>query len=670
MKISLLAFTAFLVVASSGQAQSTAFTYQGRLNDGTNGACGSYDFVSTLFPTNVSGAAAAGPITNTAVAVSNGLFSLTLDFGPAAFTGADRWLEIGVRGNGFAGGFTTLFPRQALTPSPYAVFAAGASAAGLRGTIADGQLSTNVALLNAMQSFGGLVGFTNPSNLFAGSFAGNGSSITNLAVDYGWTNGVYVSPGHLGPTSKIFNADTPGTATSGIQEAINALYQASSIDFKMGGGKVVLLPGVYLCSTQIAIPSSYPFSLVLEGSGEGNTAVVNQSPREQDLFVLSNPGRGPGIQLVVRDLMLCRAPVYDTNHDALIHINPNEMLLDNVIFATQQCVSSNQYNGPLVYTGGRPTNAVGTVGLWVDQCFGRVVLRRCRFYGLAGGAILGGDHVQIYDPLFSNVGYYYTNANESGPVSRGSSWKAVPDADPSDYAAAINNILSQGAALVALDGNFEFEVLFPHFFVCNLCMVNYTALYNGVMALLFDPIVEECSYRYVTAIDAGGDDRAKGNIVVWGSMNAALPNTPDGFIDVATGKMVASSPNGESSLYTTTIGVDGGVTQTLNGKKLFSLSAAGDLNARGQFQGNGAGLTNLIVPNYALASGLAALSNGTATVSTSAANGTNSILLTYRSLDGSLATVGVANVAADASFQILSSNGNDTNQVTWVIYKP
>jgi hypothetical protein len=60
-------------------------------------------------------------ITYTDIGVSNGLFTVVLEFG-ANFPGADRWLEIGVRTNG-GSGFTTLMPRQKLTPASYAITA-------------------------------------------------------------------------------------------------------------------------------------------------------------------------------------------------------------------------------------------------------------------------------------------------------------------------------------------------------------------------------------------------------------------------------------------------------------------------------------------------------------------------------------------------------------------
>jgi len=72
-------------------AQGTAFTYQGRLNDGGSPANGSYDLTFTLFGVNAGGVAIAGPVTNSAVALSNGLFTTTVGLGNV-FTGASNWL--------------------------------------------------------------------------------------------------------------------------------------------------------------------------------------------------------------------------------------------------------------------------------------------------------------------------------------------------------------------------------------------------------------------------------------------------------------------------------------------------------------------------------------------------------------------------------------------------
>lgn len=177
---------------STAHAQGTAFTYQGWLNDGANPASGSYDLTFSLYDTNVLGNLLAGPLTNSATAINNGLFTVTLDFGADVFTGSNDWLEISVRTNG-AGAFSVLSPRQQTLPTPYAIFAANASVAGaalvagsansvsttnISGTIADTQLSTNVALLNGSPVFAGTISAT--------LFSGNGAGLTNVPGTILW----------------------------------------------------------------------------------------------------------------------------------------------------------------------------------------------------------------------------------------------------------------------------------------------------------------------------------------------------------------------------------------------------------------------------------------------------------------------------------------------------
>jgi hypothetical protein len=111
------------------RAQGTAFTYQGRLNDAVAPANGIYDLTFALFNAGSGSGQVGGTQTNTALAVSNGLFTVTLDFG-ANFPGADRWLEMRVRTNG-SGTFTTLAPRQKLTATPYAITAGDVTGANV-----------------------------------------------------------------------------------------------------------------------------------------------------------------------------------------------------------------------------------------------------------------------------------------------------------------------------------------------------------------------------------------------------------------------------------------------------------------------------------------------------------------------------------------------------------
>ena len=159
------------------QAQGTAFTYQGQLNDNGSPAGGSFDLTFALY-NSANLLLAAGPITNSAVMVTNGLFTTQLNFGSGIFTGTNYLLQIGVRTNGSTGAFTTLSPRQPLTPAPYAIFANTAS--NLSGTLPSSQLSGAVPSSQISGTYSAPVTFSNSTNTFSGTFSGYGSSLSNL----------------------------------------------------------------------------------------------------------------------------------------------------------------------------------------------------------------------------------------------------------------------------------------------------------------------------------------------------------------------------------------------------------------------------------------------------------------------------------------------------------
>lgn len=149
-------------------AQGTAFTYQGRFTDNGNPATGIYDFQFTLY--DDIGTAQGQALTNSATTVTNGLFTVMLDFGNQ-FPGAGRWLEIGARTNGTST-FTILSPRQPLTPAPYAI-----TASNLTGVVTSGQITGTMPLtqLPAVLVTNG-AGSVN----LAGTFGGNGTGLTNV----------------------------------------------------------------------------------------------------------------------------------------------------------------------------------------------------------------------------------------------------------------------------------------------------------------------------------------------------------------------------------------------------------------------------------------------------------------------------------------------------------
>jgi hypothetical protein len=115
----------FVCVAASAALaqQSTSFTYQGKLTDTGNPANGNYDLQFKLFDTVTvgTGVQQGATLVRNPVTANAGVFTLQLDFGANVFSGADRYLEIGVRLAGNTGAYTVLAPRQPISASPYAI---------------------------------------------------------------------------------------------------------------------------------------------------------------------------------------------------------------------------------------------------------------------------------------------------------------------------------------------------------------------------------------------------------------------------------------------------------------------------------------------------------------------------------------------------------------------
>ena len=103
--------------AAASTDLSTAFTYQGKLESGGVAVNDTCDFRFRLYDAASGGNPVGITVTHTSVAVTQGLFSVQLDFGDGPFNGDDRYLETAVRCSGDPT-YTTLITRQPLTPAP------------------------------------------------------------------------------------------------------------------------------------------------------------------------------------------------------------------------------------------------------------------------------------------------------------------------------------------------------------------------------------------------------------------------------------------------------------------------------------------------------------------------------------------------------------------------
>ncbi len=192
------------VLTDVADAQTTVFTYQGKLTQMGSAANGNYDLRFKLFDTEDPGTGTQQGVTflATNAAVTEGIFTVELDFGAGVFPGAERFLEIAVRPAG-AGAFTTLAPRQPINSSPYAIRSAntgnfiqnrttvqpnsnfsisgnGAAGGSLSGNVVNTTTHFNI---NGQRVLSAPLG-TCADNLFAGFFAGyrNTAGCTNTFV--------------------------------------------------------------------------------------------------------------------------------------------------------------------------------------------------------------------------------------------------------------------------------------------------------------------------------------------------------------------------------------------------------------------------------------------------------------------------------------------------------
>jgi len=132
----LLALLMLLVSVGVLAQTPTTFTYQGRLYNNGLLASGNYALRIRPYTQVTGGSPLAAALTVPAVNVVDGIFSTTLDFGGAVFTGDPVWLEVEVQAP--ASSFVPLTPRQPVTPTPYAMHAGkldGLDAAQLGGVI-------------------------------------------------------------------------------------------------------------------------------------------------------------------------------------------------------------------------------------------------------------------------------------------------------------------------------------------------------------------------------------------------------------------------------------------------------------------------------------------------------------------------------------------------------
>jgi trimeric autotransporter adhesin len=185
------------------QALTPAFTYQGELRTGNQPANGMYDFNFLLYGAQSGGSQIGSTVQVANVSVTQGLFSVALNFGAAQFAGDRQWLEIQIRPTG-GGAYETLSPRSEVTAAPYAWGAAAALANSVTSTsVVDG--SIGAADINAAQVQQRITGTCTSAQAIS-SVNANGTvvcgnlgtgTVTSVAAGAGLSGGPITSSGTL-----------------------------------------------------------------------------------------------------------------------------------------------------------------------------------------------------------------------------------------------------------------------------------------------------------------------------------------------------------------------------------------------------------------------------------------------------------------------------------------
>jgi hypothetical protein len=232
----------------------TAFTYQGRLADGTTPIETAVDLRFSLWDATTTGSQIGNDLTFSNAAYDGGIVQLELDFGSGSFNGDPRWLEIELA-NPTGGTFVILDDRIEIDPVPYAIYAETANS--VVGGVAANRIpieslpyeitaSGSYYLPTSLSAAGGITINANYVTLDL-----NGFSLTNTAGDgilLGAVSGVCIQGGMVTGCSEdgidasaatlvtIEGVKVIGNSGTGIRAGNEATIQHCTVNGSQGNG--------------------------------------------------------------------------------------------------------------------------------------------------------------------------------------------------------------------------------------------------------------------------------------------------------------------------------------------------------------------------------------------------------------------------------------------------
>jgi collagen type VII alpha len=406
------------LLAATGAAKAVAptdpsFTYQGQLRLAGAPVNGSADLIFTLWTAPAGGSQVGPTLIVLNANLVNGLLTVDLDFGPGAFNGDGRWLNIQVRSPGGAGSYTTLTPRQPILPTPYALYALNGNPgpAGPTGSTGAAGPSGPTGAIGAQGPTGiagptGVAGPTGPD----GPTGANGNQGPTGAQGPTGDAGPTGATGNAGPTGPaganaakyiVATVLADGATHTSIQAAINQAVldghgpsNQTSILIRNGvyTESLSLAPGIHLVSstpgkhffTQINGNVSYSPSI----DGQVTLIGLEIAATSGDALTISSANPVQSVQLYMTDCGISA----NSGADDAVQVNcflsgqTPGLIFDNSIFRTQGTATGspvNMVSGTLQGRGGTfvtPGNngisislgAAGRAWLRDSDLFGRV----------------------------------------------------------------------------------------------------------------------------------------------------------------------------------------------------------------------------------------------------------------------------------------------------------
>lgn len=336
-----------LAGAAAAQPLTPAFSYQGQLNANGNRANGSHNFEFRLFDAPVGGNQLGANITMNGVNVDDGVFAVNLnaagEFGPTAFNGARRWLQVRVNG-------TLLSPRQEILATPYALKVPGLDGHSLDaadgnpvdavyvdagGRVGVGTTTPAAVITNSkLDVLGGHIAVSNNFGLLSYNAAGNGigAGLDTMPDDSLrlYTNGaphLFILPnGNTGidassPAQKLSVNGTIQSLTGGFMFPDGSVQTTAA----PGGGGFWSNNGANIFNTNtgsVGVGTNSPGRKVQVGdlgvaNSEGMIRLASRSGNSQDQRAwdigvpeTDNSADGIGYSFVIDDLQLGTSPEF------------------------------------------------------------------------------------------------------------------------------------------------------------------------------------------------------------------------------------------------------------------------------------------------------------------------------------------------------------------------